>query len=176
MGSRKFQVLAPLSETGGGCQKAGANLSGTSALSKPAHGPTGPGSYCAGGNGVTVCSHDATSCTRWLTWGLVLPLELGGRQPPGQLGRVRHRDGETHRDAHLLHHPVVAEAGRILVAGLVVAVGVVLVLLLRAPPLGAGHEVEPRLERERGHAGAGEREVVGAVKGAPHVGEMTHGE
>src|SRR3989441_9605173 len=31
MGSRKFQVLAPLSEAGGGCQKAGANLSGAGA-------------------------------------------------------------------------------------------------------------------------------------------------
>src|SRR3989454_8763650 len=49
-----------------------------------------------------------------------------------------------------------------------------LLLLLLAPPLGAAHEVEARLERQRGHASAGEGEVIGAVEGAAHVGQVTH--
>src|SRR3989449_7229844 len=111
-----------------------------------------------------------------LAGGLGLPLELGAWQPARQLGGVRHRKGDAQGDAHLLGGAVVAEARGVLVAWPVVAVAVVLVLLVLAPRLGAVHEVDARLERERGDAGAREGEVVGPVEGAPHVGQVTHGQ
>ncbi len=52
----------------------------------------------------------------------------------------------------------------VLVRGLVVVVGGVVVLLLLAPVRRPAHEIMARADAERGDAGLGEREVVGAVE------------
>src|SRR5205807_8407611 len=103
-------------------------------------------------------------------------LELGAREPARQLRCVRDRQGQTQRDPYFLREPRVAERRAVLVARLVIALAVVQLVLPVSPPGGPSHKVSSRTNRQRGHAGSREGEMVRAVERAADVRLVNHGE
>src|SRR5260370_37954458 len=98
------------------------------------------------------------------------PLELGVGEPLRQHGCVGDGERDPERDAHLLGHSLVGEARAILVAGLMVALANVALRFVPAPLGGPADEVHARLDREGGHAGLGDREVVAPAEPPPPSG------